>query len=308
MRELQKKLLEEQQRQALAQQWLLQNPGAAATAAGASAQKKQREIYVGNLMAGVTTTEVLKDLFNVLMAQALPHCVEHGEPVINVNMDASQKFGFVEFRTEEIATCALNLDKMDVAGRQMNIGRPKGYVEPPPGYKPSREPVSIALVPYKPQSLGQQNVLNLPQNVGGGLRPETIAAQRRTLAAAQDAKRQLDGIAANGATQMTANVPSNVLCLENTLPLEQLTTAEHLEDAELDVREECGRHGSVLGVCIPTTPPAGASGSRVYVKFAAALQAEAAMRALDGRLFDNHAVRARTVTSSDYDRAKAGGW
>ena len=29
MRELQKKLLEEQQRQALAQQWLLQNPGAA---------------------------------------------------------------------------------------------------------------------------------------------------------------------------------------------------------------------------------------------------------------------------------------
>ena len=299
MRELQKKLLEEQQRQALAQQWLLQNPGAAATAAGAASQKKQREIYVGNLMAGVTTTEVLKDLFNALMAQALPHCVEHGEPVINVNMDASQKFGFVEFRTEEIATCALNLDKMDVAGRQMNIGRPKGYVEPPPGYKPSREPVSIAPVPYKPQ--------NVPQNVGG-LRPETIAAQQRTLAAAQDAKRQLDNIAANGATQMTANVPSNVLCLENTLPLEQLRAAEHLEDAELDVREECGRHGSVLGVCIPTTPPAGASGSRVYVKFAAALQAEAAMRALDGRLFDDHAVRARTVTSSEYDRAKAGGW
>ena len=66
----------------------------------------------------MTTNEVLKDLFNVLMAQALPHCVEHGEPVININMDSSQKFGFIEFRTEELATCAINLDKMDVADRK----------------------------------------------------------------------------------------------------------------------------------------------------------------------------------------------
>ena len=215
---------------------------------------------MGNLMAGVTTIEVLKDLFNALMAQALPHCVEHGEPVINVNMDASQKFGFVEFRTEEIATCALNLDKMDVAGRQMNIGRPKGYVEPPTRVQAQQGtgvhragPVQTAAAPKRRRTQARDD------------RRAATDARR-----AQDAKRQLDGIAANGTTQMTANVPSNVLCLENTLPLEQLRAAEHLEDAELDVREECGRHGSVLGVWSTTTPPAGASGSRVYVKFAAA--------------------------------------
>jgi splicing factor U2AF subunit len=297
MRELQKKLLEEQQRQALAQQWLLQNPGAAGAGSNLSANRKQREVYVGNLLSGVTTNEVLKDLFNVLMAQALPHCVEHGEPVININMDSSQKFGFIEFRTEELATCAINLDKMDVAGRQMNIGRPKGYVEPPPGYKPSKEPCSIG-AHYNP-NLGAVSVQT-------GLRPATIAAQRQAFSVAQDAKRQLDDMA-NG-TSLGPNVPSNVLCIENTLPLDQLRDSTHLEDAELDVREECGRHGSVLGVCIPTTPPSGASKSRVYVKFAAALQAEAAMRALDGRLFDDNAVRAQCVSAEAYDAAIAGGW
>lgn len=38
------------------------------------------------------------------------------------------RFAFVEFRTEELATTAMTLDKTELCGRQMNIGRPKGYV------------------------------------------------------------------------------------------------------------------------------------------------------------------------------------
>ncbi len=37
----------------------------------------------------------------------------------------------MEFRTAGLALAALQLDKIELAGRSLNIGRPKGYVEPP---------------------------------------------------------------------------------------------------------------------------------------------------------------------------------
>jgi len=41
------------------------------------------------------------------------------------------KFGFVEFATEELAATALQLfDKMELCGRQINLGRPSGYIPP----------------------------------------------------------------------------------------------------------------------------------------------------------------------------------
>ena len=43
----------------------------------------------------------------------------------------SGRFGFVEMRTEELATAAMQLDKVELCGRHINVGRPKGYVEPP---------------------------------------------------------------------------------------------------------------------------------------------------------------------------------
>ena len=47
------------------------------------------------------------------------------------------RFGFVEMRSEELASSAMQLDKVDVCGRQINVGRPKGYVEPPGGPVPA---------------------------------------------------------------------------------------------------------------------------------------------------------------------------
>ena len=40
-------------------------------------------------------------------------------------------------RSEELASSAMQLDKVDVCGRQINVGRPKGYVEPPGGPVPA---------------------------------------------------------------------------------------------------------------------------------------------------------------------------
>ena len=38
---------------------------------------------------------------------------------------------FVELRCFEMAQIALRFDKVDVCGRPMNVGRPKGYIERP---------------------------------------------------------------------------------------------------------------------------------------------------------------------------------
>jgi hypothetical protein len=43
-------------------------------------------------------------------------------------LPAAGRFAFVELRTEELATTAMTLDKTELLGRPMNIGRPKGYV------------------------------------------------------------------------------------------------------------------------------------------------------------------------------------
>lgn len=40
-------------------------------------------------------------------------------------------------RSEELASSAMQLDKVDVCGRPINVGRPKGYVEPPGGPVPA---------------------------------------------------------------------------------------------------------------------------------------------------------------------------
>ena len=54
-----------------------------------------------------------------------------GPLVNNVDLSSDGKFAFVEFRDEPICTLALTLfDKMEVCGRALNVGRPRGYVDP----------------------------------------------------------------------------------------------------------------------------------------------------------------------------------
>lgn len=54
----------------------------------------------------------------------------------HVLMPNAGRFGFVEMRTEELSHHAMNLDKVELCNRHVNVGRPKGYVEsaaaPPP--------------------------------------------------------------------------------------------------------------------------------------------------------------------------------
>ncbi|KAK9824055.1 hypothetical protein WJX72_007388 [[Myrmecia] bisecta] len=122
------------QKQLLTQQLLMQQQ--AMGGAGLLSNKKQREVYVGNLTIGVVNDLMLRELFNGALSHLVPDPVAN-PPVVSAQLDPSGRFGFVEVRTEELASAAMQLDKVELCGRHINVGRPKGYIEPPAGAAPT---------------------------------------------------------------------------------------------------------------------------------------------------------------------------
>ena len=95
---------------------------------GGTQAKKQRELYVGNLAQGLVTVEMLRELFTEPLRAALGGAAD--DPVLHIELEASGKFGFVEFRDEHTATLALGLfNNMDLCGRPLRVGRPQGYID-----------------------------------------------------------------------------------------------------------------------------------------------------------------------------------
>jgi len=253
------------QQQLLAQQLLMQQQTAQ------QGNKKQREVYVGNLTIGVVTEMMIRELFNGALATLVPD-PHTNPPVVNCQLDPTGRFAFVELRSEELATSAMSLDKVDLCGRSINVGRPKGYVEPPTG-------------PAKPAQVVSQ---------GYGI-PNPAAAA--VMAAA-------GGVP--GPFQPTCN-----LLLQNLLPVKDLRVDEERSDLEEDVKEECNKDGrQVLGIVCPKPPDTAVDDTpgRVYVKFANAIQAKSAHALMDGRQFDGNKVEARYISDQQYTLAAGGAW
>ncbi len=68
------------------------------------------QVYIGNLAGGVVTEDALRQLFDSTMAAAFPTQMVAGMPaVINVSMHSEGRYAFVELRTPEMASAALQL-------------------------------------------------------------------------------------------------------------------------------------------------------------------------------------------------------
>ncbi|KAG2446513.1 hypothetical protein HYH02_008503 [Chlamydomonas schloesseri] len=296
------------QRQLLAQQMLLQQQAAAAAAAAAlskpamaqqsttaaTADRKSREIYVGNLAIGVVTADMLKELFNTILANQVADPVST-PPVVNVNLDPSAgRFAFIEFRTRELTDAAIQLDKLELCGRQMNIGRPKGYVDP------NAHLVNAA-------KLGQAQValataqFALPGAAVPGALPGAAAALPGAL----------PGLAgAAGLAGLMVTTPTAVVLLENMVTCATIRDDTERKEILDDVRSEVVKCGAVVGLAAPM-PPAhvtNADAARVYVKFSSADEAGRCRNMMDGRKFDDNSVRAIFVTEAEFLRAQAGEW
>ena len=65
---------------------------------------------MGNLVAGLVTEDALRQLFNSTMAAAFPGSMMPGlDPVVSVSLHSEGRYAFVELRTPEMATAALQL-------------------------------------------------------------------------------------------------------------------------------------------------------------------------------------------------------
>lgn len=68
------------------------------------------QVYIGNLAGGVVTEDALRQLFNSTMAAAFPTQMVAGlDAVVNVSMHSEGRYAFVELRSPEMATAALQL-------------------------------------------------------------------------------------------------------------------------------------------------------------------------------------------------------
>eukprot|EP00890_Picochlorum_soloecismus_P000464 jgi/Picsp_1/1418/NSC_04897-R1_protein len=92
-------------------------------------EKKQREIYVGNLAIGAVNASIVEEFFNQALSHLVPDPIRT-PPVINVNMDGQGRFAFIELRDAQLANQAMLMDKIvEIYGRHIHVGRPKGYIE-----------------------------------------------------------------------------------------------------------------------------------------------------------------------------------
>jgi hypothetical protein len=69
-------------------------------------------------------------VFDSAIGAAYPEAAAAATPVTHINMHSEGKYAFVEMATEDMATAAMQLDKLELCGRSLNVARPSGYVDP----------------------------------------------------------------------------------------------------------------------------------------------------------------------------------
>lgn len=98
--------------------------------------------------------------------------------------------------------------------------------------------------------------------------------------------------------------PTTVVELSNMITLDDLKDDEEYEDLLADIKEECGKSGTVLEVQIPRPAPDGAEVpgvGRIFVKVADTASASAVAGALSGRFFAGRIVSVKFFDPAAYE-------
>lgn len=235
--------------------------------------KKTRELYVGNLAIGMVSEQMIREFFNTAMAGLAPECATM-PAIANVWMASDNKYSFVEFRTPELATTAMSLDKVELCGRSLHVGRPSGYVPP------------------MNHGMGDQMSMNLGSGVGnvGGL------ATAMGMGAGMEGAMEMAMVA-------QGPPPTEVLVLVNMLSAEELATDEY-DDIVNDIKEECSQFGTVVDTYVPRPSKDGLEVQcvgKAYVRFSEISAAEKAFDALAGRTFDGKKVACTYLEVDKYE-------
>ena len=194
------------------------------------ADRKARELYVGNLTIGAVNSAMLIELFTYPL-QKLPlgeNSAGVACPVVEAKVDQSGKYAFVLFADDQIATMALAIfNKMELCGRPLCVDRPAGYTSD------MSRPLPAGMLES-----------GMPTG-GTGAPPEKAARAAATTAA-------LTGCGVRGgpaAGPSNAGAPTNTLRLKNLLGPEAFADDTEFKECTDDIRDECGKFGTIT-MCI----------------------------------------------------------
>merc|ERR1712050_687364 len=92
--------------------------------------KTQRKIYIGNLTPNING-EFLRQLFTQTLLISYPQWNISGQDsVVEVQYRDGNKYCFLELRTIEMATAALQVNGVSVLGTQLQASHSTGYLDP----------------------------------------------------------------------------------------------------------------------------------------------------------------------------------
>jgi len=232
--------------------------------------KKTREVYVGNLAIGMVTDQMLREFFNTAMAGLSPDAAAQPS-VVNVWMASDMKYSFVELRTAELATISMGLDKVELCGRSIHIGRPSGYVPPDGG---------------APQAMG-----STPMDMMGGMAGMGMMGGMGGMGMPGGLGMPAAATGGLGATQ--------VICLANMLSIEELASDEY-DEIVSDIKDECSTFGTIEELFIPRPAADGSAVpgiGKAFIKFTDSLSAQKATTSLTGRTFDGQKVACTYISA-----------
>jgi splicing factor U2AF subunit len=273
---------------AAAASWSAQQRAAALASRVATAARKAREVYCGNLLPGVVGPDLLRSFLDAaLSGLPLPELAA-GPPVLAVQPAGDGKYAFVEMRSEALAAAALSLHGLDLAGRALSVARPAGYTD-----------VAVAA------ALG-------------------IAAVAAAASAAACAQPGAAGFAAAALACVLPSppAPTAAVRLDNLVTINELLRDAEYAEVLAELRAEAAKHGAVTQLLLPrpsastaaafaaaaaTAAPGDAAVAaaalagveptvgKAYLGYDDVASAVAAAAAMHGRLFDGRTVAARFV-------------
>ncbi|XP_057823616.2 splicing factor U2af large subunit B isoform X2 [Cryptomeria japonica] len=108
----------------------------------------------------------------------------------------------------------------------------------------------------------------------------------------------------------TADTPTHVVCLTQVVSADELLDDEEFEEILEDMREECGKYGTIVNLVIPRPSTSGefvAGVGKVFVQFSDTQSSEKAKFALSGRKFGGNTVVAVYYPEDKFRRGEYDG-
>jgi len=262
--------------------------------------KQARRLYVGNLPVGVGLTEASLVEFFTQAVQSFG--ITTIKPVLSVWISADSTFcvslilllnvlfsvadhrtlpQFLEMRSVADAAAVLNvLQGVTLGGRQLRVGRPADFKSAPPHLANYSVPLG-AEEAKSPAGSSNNGSSVIPPNLGPSL--------------------PLTGVPLLG--PLIPLKTTKVVMLSNILEVEDLVDDSEYEDIVLDMKDECGKFGALEEVVIPRPNKDPKQGElenervtkgvgKVFLRYQTTEAAEAAVRGLHGRSFNDKRVEA----------------